>query len=74
MQQIDLQHILKSGLIHLYVLGLASPQERARVEEWKRRYPELHRIIEEVRTGLSQKLASALDARLALASEPPSDR
>ncbi len=66
--------MLKSGLIHLYVLGLASPQERARVEGWKRHCPELRRIIEEVRAGLSQKLARELDARVPLAAESPSDR
>lgn len=69
MQQIDLQYILKSGLVHLYVLGLASPEECARVEEWKTRFPELEDIIEQSRAALKRHMAEELASRIPTKAE-----
>ncbi len=73
MQQIDLQRIIKSGLIHLYVLGLASDEERQRVEKWIIDFPELGPIIEQTRAGLSAHMQARLSEACVPADQPANE-
>ncbi len=60
MQKVDLQSILNSGLIHLYALGLASPEACARVEAWKKHFPELEHLLLRVRESLCARFSETL--------------
>ena len=44
--------IISSGLLELYALGLASPQETIEVEEWVSQYPEIKQEIEAIEMTL----------------------
>ena len=54
--------IISSGLLELYALGLASPQETIEVEEWVSQYPEIKQEIEAIEMTLeSYAQAHAID-------------
>jgi anti-sigma-K factor RskA len=54
--------IISSGLLELYALGLASPQETIEVEEWVSQYPEIKQEIEAIEMTLeSYARAHAID-------------
>jgi len=54
--------IISSGLLELYALGLASPQETIEVEEWVSQYPEIKQEIEAIEVTLeSYAQAHAID-------------
>ncbi|GEM_PF-4794834 len=55
MKHVDLPYILKSGLIHLYALGLASPKERQQVLQWQAQFPELRELIAQLQHSLRHK-------------------
>ncbi|MEO8764240.1 MAG: anti-sigma factor [Ginsengibacter sp.] len=44
--------IISSGLLELYALGLASPEETLQVEEWVTQFPEVKAEIEAIETSL----------------------
>ena len=50
----DKERFLKSGLIELYVLGLASEEEQALVLEYAAKYPEIQQMIDESVSALDE--------------------
>jgi anti-sigma-K factor RskA len=43
---------ISSGLLELYALGIASPEEKAMVEEYLQRFPELKQELDEIESSL----------------------
>ena len=48
----DVKDIISSGLLELYVLGMASEQETAEVAVWAKQYPEIAAEIASIEAGL----------------------
>ena len=48
----ELNEIISSGLLELYVLGMASEQETAEVTAWAKQYPEVAAEIAAIESGL----------------------
>jgi len=49
---VEINEIISSGIIELYALGLASPEERKQVEEWLIQYPVLKAELNDIELGL----------------------
>jgi len=49
---VDIKDIISSGLLELYVLGMASEQETAEVNAWAGQYPEVAAEIAAIESGL----------------------
>jgi len=46
------EDIILSGLLELYALGLASPEETLQVEEWINQYPEIKQELDAIENSL----------------------
>ena len=55
------KEIIPSGLLELYVLGLASNEENTQVQQWIKQFPEVEKEIEEIQSAVeSYALAQAV--------------
>ena len=53
--------IISSGLLELYILGLASNEENVQVQQWIKQFPEVEKEIEEIQNAMeSYALAQAM--------------
>ena len=50
----DKEQFLASGLLEQYVLGLTSTQERAEIERWLRKHPELKEEVSAMHDALEK--------------------
>ena len=48
----EFKDIISSGLLELYITGVASPQETAQVEQWIKQYPAVKTEIEELQKSM----------------------
>lgn len=48
----DLKEIISSGILELYVSGLASNEENLQVKQWIQQFPEVQREIEEIQSAM----------------------
>ena len=46
------EDIISSGLLELYAVGLASPEEALQVEEWINQYPDLRQELDAIEGSL----------------------
>lgn len=46
------EDIISSGLLELYAIGLASPEETKQVEEWIKQYPEIKQELDAIEVSL----------------------
>lgn len=54
-------NIISSGLLELYVLGLASNEENIQVQQWINQFPEVEKEVEEIQVAMeSYALAQAI--------------
>jgi len=51
---LELQNIISSGLLELYVTGLASSDERHQVEDWIKQYPEVAKELNGIESVLEE--------------------
>jgi len=59
---VDVKEIISSGVLELYVMGLASQQEIREVEAWAKEYPEIAAEINAIASGLeSYAQANAIE-------------
>jgi anti-sigma-K factor RskA len=49
---LELNDIISSGLLELYVLGVASNDENMQVEQWRKQFPEVEEEIEEIENAM----------------------
>ena len=50
----QLSQFLESGILELYVMGIASPEEMKEVEQMTQLYPEIRQEIELIERGLEE--------------------
>lgn len=48
----QVQEIISSGLLELYVAGLTSPEETAQVQQWAKQYPEVASELDEIQSSI----------------------
>lgn len=48
----EIEDIISSGLLELYVLGITTPAENAQVEQWTRQYPEVVAEIDAIQKAM----------------------
>ncbi|MFL5810220.1 MAG: anti-sigma factor domain-containing protein [Flavisolibacter sp.] len=48
----EINDIISSGLLELYVTGAATPEERIEVEQWAMQYPEVKQELENIQSAL----------------------
>ena len=48
----QVQEIISSGLLELYVAGLTSPEETAQVQQWAKQYHEVAAELDEIQTSI----------------------
>ncbi len=48
----NINDIISSGLLELYALGLASPEETAQVQDWISQYPEVKQELDDIQMSL----------------------
>jgi anti-sigma-K factor RskA len=51
---VEINEIISSGLLELYVTGSASQEERLQVEAWAEQYPEVKQELEEMEEAMEQ--------------------
>ncbi|CAN5168166.1 hypothetical protein BH09BAC2_BH09BAC2_14500 [soil metagenome] len=54
----EIKDIISTGLLELYVTGLASDEEARRVEEWADMYPEVRAELDDIQNKLEQYASS----------------
>ncbi len=60
----EINDIISSGLLELYVLGIASEQEVAQVAAWAKQYPEVAAEISAIESGMeTYAMANAVEPR-----------
>jgi hypothetical protein len=49
---VKIEDIISSGLLELYALGMASPEETQQVEEWLSKYPEAVKELDQIQASM----------------------
>ena len=57
----EINEIISSGLLELYITGLTSEEETLQVEQWAKQYPEVKKEIDELQNVMaSYAMAEAI--------------
>ena len=54
----EIKEIISSGLLEVYALGMAAPEEILQIEDWVKKYPEVKEELSNIEAGLKNYSAS----------------
>ena len=59
----EINKFLNAGLLELYVLGLTSPQETQEIEDFIKKYAEVRKIYNQLKTGVDNYMTRDLNLK-----------
>ena len=59
----EINKFLNAGLLELYVLGFTSPQETQEIEDFIKKYAEVRKIYNQLKTGVDNYMTRDLNLK-----------